>query len=119
MSHEQVLLVVHKNALIDWSKRKFNGTDGPRAIALLQKINSVEPLFLHVIHYELDPWEPEWNSNPSYSWKGFASQLTGYAVTVAGIQRHMYVEKVADQLLKEGLDVSIDEQLVMDSDYLK
>lgn len=118
MAIETVLLVVHKAALEDWSKRKFNGTDGPRSIALLARINNAEQRHVKVVHYELDPWEHDWNSQPRYTWEQIATQLEGLPVVVAGIQRHVCVEKVVNELEKLGLKISVDEELTLDSDYL-
>ncbi len=108
---ERALLIVHGEALKRWSRSRMNCA--PLARELDEKIESESGNYQEVIAFEKDPWEPEWKSNPSYTWDDEAKKLKEKDLDAAGVQENMCVAKVVEELSKRGVHVKVRRDLTM------
>jgi hypothetical protein len=108
----EILCIVHGEALRHWASRNMNCSAKAREVD--KNIEEASSRFDEVIHFEFDPWEPEWNKNPHFTYEDFAQDLIGASVTMAGVERSYCVNHVAGELYSQGVIVNIDLTLTME-----
>lgn len=112
---ERVLLEVHVEALKEWSHK--NDGDKLLAISLLQSILEAESKYDRIVRFEHDPWQTD--KTDIYDWDDIAKDLFESAVTISGVQRDLCIREVYRQLEQRLVDVQVDDNLTMNSVYLR
>ncbi len=117
---ERILLTVHLEAAKDWATNPLyrpsaymkNGQE------IVERIEAEQHNYSMTVSFDHDPWRPEWNpDDPSFSWEEVVERLgVENEINIAGVQRYLCVQKVAEELTRRGMNVVVREDLTWDSE---